>query len=93
MVNYGKFNLKNNIQLERTTYGLYQESVLLCKEANKKAEKWKNATFWVFDAPEISEKYEDRIEVLRNKKNNSEFPEFVNIIEKLKCNGSLLKKG
>ena len=35
----------------RTQYGLFQDAVALCRKIDQ--EKWKKATFWVFDAPGI----------------------------------------
>lgn len=42
------------IYLNRTQYGLYQDPVLLCKTTDM--DKWKNAIYWVFDAPDIANK-------------------------------------
>jgi hypothetical protein len=41
----------------RTQYGLHQAAVALCYRQGMD-EKWRSATFWVFDAPQRNEGYE-----------------------------------
>jgi ribosomal protein L39E len=71
----------------RTQYGLYQDAVSLCKVPEQ--EKWKKAVYLVFDAPTIANKpYEERIQYLKDLKQNQSLPSFVNIINVVKCEGN-----
>jgi hypothetical protein len=54
MENYGNGYEEYVVTMNRTQYGLYQDSVQLSISVDE--EKWKKAVFWVFDVPEIAEK-------------------------------------
>ena len=40
--------------MNRTKYGLYHEAINLTSTNDE--EKWKKATFWVFDSPQLTAK-------------------------------------
>ena len=72
--------------MNRTQYGLYQESVHLCKNNGDKS-KWENAIFWVFDVPHLQKPFEERMEYLLELKKDGKLPEFVHIVDATICKG------
>jgi hypothetical protein len=78
------FEANNN----RTKYGLFQDAVRLCN--TKEVDRWKSAKFMVFDAPDIADKpYEERMQYLKDLKEQGSLPSFVNIIDTVKCEGKI----
>jgi hypothetical protein len=101
MVNCGKATFSRSIEMLRTQYGLYQESVFLSRLNSKSyQEKWDKATFWVFDAPDSNLPFEvtilqvisnavfkGRIEYLKDCEEKGKFPSFVKLIDTVLCEG------
>ena len=48
-------------------------------------DKWKKATFWVFDTPNYNQTFEARIQLLKNLKNQELLPSFVHIVDTVVC--------
>ena len=47
----------------RTRHGLYQEAAGLTR--TNRDEKWKNVVYWVFDSPQLSFPFEERMESIQ----------------------------
>ena len=59
--------------------GMQQDALVLLQSKNELL--WKNASFCVFDVPEVKKPFEERLEVLKNLTSNN----FVKVIEFVKC--------
>jgi DNA ligase-1 len=65
---------------------LPQDAVTLC--VNGSEEKWKNAVYWVFDLPDLTDKpLEHRLNHLKELKEQGILPSFVKIVENEICRG------
>ena len=85
MVNCGNKYFRNvKINLFRIKRGLQQSSLVLTRSVADRI--WEKATFCIFDTPDsVSKTYEERISFIRNFAQINKWPDFLHVIEPIKC--------
>ena len=87
MVNYGEISKNfHNVYIKlRIQRGHQQSSLVLAKSQTISEKVWKTATFCIFDVPEVSKPYEERIEFLKKLKTDNNWPSFLKVVDITQC--------
>ena len=62
-----------------------QQSALKLTQSNKESHWKENAVFCIFDCPDTSGPFENRMEFLNKLKKEQEWPSFLHVVEMIKC--------